>query len=105
MESNQASGYAPHYSANRSNAEYGIIPAPSMVESSFESRVPNPTSLNYSNVQIVCRINAPNKAPQQTSASKASAIRRPNSASRISFNSAGGIAFKGKESSHFNTRN
>ena len=60
---------------HRSNAEYGIISANSHAShhninnnnplandsESFDSRIPNPATANYSNVQIVCRINAPNK--------------------------------------------
>ena len=57
--------YQPHYSGGHrsSNAEYGLMRASNTVESSFDSRTPiNTASANYSNVQIVCRINGPLKS-------------------------------------------
>ena len=97
---------------HRSNAEYGLIPAGSHQNSnnhnlnnplandseSFDSRIPNPGTANYSNVQIVCRINAPNKPPSQTKTAL-TGLKRPNSACRISFHSAAAPSFKGKDNS------
>ena len=95
----------------RSNVEYGLIAAThgahgpygavakqgvvssTPIDSSFDSRMPNPGSnqANYSNVQIVCRINGPNKVQGVSKASAAAAlIKRPNSASRIHFMASGG---------------
>lgn len=57
--------YQPHFSnhQNRSNVEYGLVKVPNIDESSFDSRIPpSGTVANYSNVQIVCRINVPVKA-------------------------------------------
>ena len=75
--------------------------APTLVnESSDDSRLPNPATANYSNVQIVCRINAPNKAPQNATAKGGAGIKRPSSASRIHFHSnVAGPCFKSKEHS------
>lgn len=85
----QSAGYLPHYRPTRSNAEYGVVASAnptSVVETSFDSRLPNPASANNSNVQIVCRINAPSKQSTLAAICKgASAIKRPNSASRIHF--------------------
>ena len=110
------SSYVPHHQhsniAHKSNSEYGAVAVqPGQFQSlmgefqennsnSTTSRMAplmNPTNANYSNVQILCRINAPNKAMQGTSKTSMSGAKRPNSASRITFQAGSGPAFKGKE--------
>ena len=68
-------------------------------ESSFDSRMQPQPSGNHSNVQIICRINAPSK--QSSTFSVKAGVKRPNSATRIHFasnlTSSQGPSFKGKE--------
>ena len=61
---NNSEMQAPHFQQHSAQIDGFIGDGPQLVSSSLSNDLRGPTSANYSNVQVVCRINAPAKNNQ-----------------------------------------